>query len=230
MAASALSPWQLAHPPGRAGFSYFYLIRHFLMVVYNTWYGKLMLAVWTSYFVWLAAWPKTKRPRLPKPATGPAGQSMANPKKRKSKNPGALTRLVKQLLPAMKGRRGVMLACYIAALSTRTSGRLGGHTLVVSGAGFSDNWGGPCGERNSITVGGRVCTITNCTESALQCTVSQPHTHRLVTRRHNTRAKRPHLPAPVNVKMLGSAAMAFLRRTRSECKGTNVSDATPAII
>ena len=34
------SAWQLANPPGKAGHTYLYMVRHFFMVVYRTWYGK----------------------------------------------------------------------------------------------------------------------------------------------------------------------------------------------
>ena len=43
------SAWQLANPPGKAGHTYLYMVRHFFMVVYRTWYGKIMLSIWSGY-------------------------------------------------------------------------------------------------------------------------------------------------------------------------------------
>ena len=96
-AAAAATPWQLANPAGKWGHTYFYMIRHFLTVVYTEWYGKVMLTIWSGYFVWLAVWPKTKRKKSLKnkqktaaaaAAAGeqqPAAEKEPTPKKKKPK-------------------------------------------------------------------------------------------------------------------------------------------------
>lgn len=107
-----------------------YVVKHFVGVVAQKPYGKVLLTVWTSYFIWLAVARRRKARVKDEPKKAKAEQP-----KKKAKKVDALGSLIKMLAPAMKGERRWIVA-YVASLSTRIlitvniadlSGRLGGY-------------------------------------------------------------------------------------------------------
>ena len=137
-AVSKLTRWQQLHPiaGGSTSPSFIYVVRHFVGVVAEVPYGKVLLTVWTGYFVWLVAARrkgKRKQPHEAKGAGKPDGK-----KGGQKKGHGALTNLIKMMQPAMKGEKRWIVA-YVASLSVRVlitvqladiSGRLGGFMAV----------------------------------------------------------------------------------------------------
>ena len=144
-----LTPFQLAHPFAGSP-SYVYVVRHFVSVIAAELYGKALLTVWISYFVWLFV---ARRRR------GQLKEKRSPRAKTKKKKADALSQLVKMLAPAMKGERR-WIGAYVASLSTRVlitvkiadlSGRLGGYMAVKQwDASECDNH--PCCLRNRIVL------------------------------------------------------------------------------
>ena len=115
-----------------------YVVKHFVGVIYQRSYGKVLLTIWTSYFIWLAVARRRKSglhvPKQQKRPAAAGGTEQQSPTK-KAKKVDALGSLIKMLAPAMKGERR-WIAAYVASLSTRVlitvqiadlSGRLGGY-------------------------------------------------------------------------------------------------------
>jgi ABC-type uncharacterized transport system fused permease/ATPase subunit len=150
---STLTAWQQAHPMGPGGPSYLYVVRHFVSVVALKWYGKIMLSVWTGYFVWLALARSRRSKSKPKAEKGQVSpdrekkqaelaggaggrEGSKGPKRRKRVD--ALGSLLRMLQPALRGERRWILA-YVISLSVRVlitvqladlSGRLGAYMAV----------------------------------------------------------------------------------------------------
>ena len=140
---ASLTPFQQRNPiaPG-ATYSYIYVVRHFVSVVWGRWYGKVLLTTWTGYFVWLAV--ARRRRRVAGKPKGAAGREGKRGKSKnaqgvaKRKKADALSQLLQALRGAMAGQRRWIVA-YVLSLSVRVlitvqiadlSGALGGYMTV----------------------------------------------------------------------------------------------------